>query len=377
MAKDRKARFTHAVAVLIDRDAADRYGPWLDSLLLGLVDEGISPMLVGPPGVELAGGIPEHLLARMILTRSRLPLLRRFIVQPVIARLADEPVRMVLAASGRLADLGARFAAALHVPLAVIVMGEDEVAPAASAGPALQTVFAGSESLADRVRKRLSAADEKAVQQVSLGVHMHEGIAAFAGERTRGIIGLGSADPGSLDQLLAAFSHLSDRGYDAVYFVMGSGSAERRIRRSAQARRLGDRFTLVPDLKRMDRLWPGIDVLVQPEVNRHLDLRLLEAMAAGVAVVARNGGAMNLMADGVNGVELTQGDEAEMTMVLQRLLDEPELGRNIGRNARDYVQSHHLAGVTVAQITRTIRFAVVAQVTIRMNEAEPPTAPAE
>jgi glycosyltransferase involved in cell wall biosynthesis len=148
--------------------------------------------------------------------------------------------------------------------------------------------------------------------------------------------------------------------------VVGSGPAERKLRDLADARDLGESFTIVPDLRRLERICDGIDVLVQPFVCRRLDLRLLEAMAAGVAVVGRNGGALDLLRDGLNGIELTQGDEAELTMVLQRLLDEPETGRRLGDNAREFIRENHLAGVTVQKLTSVVREIAMAQRTLKM-----------
>jgi glycosyltransferase involved in cell wall biosynthesis len=305
-------------------------------------------------------------MGRLRLPRTRRGPLRKLAGRRLIEQLDDEPVRLILTASGRLARYAGWLARELDVPLGAMVMGEDETAAVISLRDKLRCVFAGSEPLAKRLRSRFRDKSDL-IHQVNLGVHVREKTAAFTGERIRAVVGVGPLTPGNnFDQLLAACAHLKERGYQAIYFIVGSGPAEHKLRELADARELGESFTIVPDLHRLERICDGIDVLVQPFVCRRLDLRLLEAMAAGVAVVARNGGAIDLLRDGENGIELKQGDEAELTLVLQRLLDDPQMGRRLGDNAREFVREHHLAGSTVQKLTTVVREVAMARRTLKM-----------
>jgi len=377
MPKERRSRFSNPVVVLADPDSAARYGQWIQSLLICLVDEGLNPMLVAPPETLLTPAVPEQAIIRLTCPRAGYGLVRHWASRSLLDQLAAEPVRLVLAMSGRLARYGGWLAGQLGVPLAAAVMGEDEVAPVVSTRARLACVFAGSSSLADGVRDHLGDEAADVVQQVGLGVHVGPHAVTFCETgRACGILGAGPLEHASgFDQLISAWAHLSERHYDAVYFIIGSGPAERSLRRLARTKGLTDRLTFVPDLRGLKNLYSGIDVFVQPFLCRRLDLRLLEAMAAGAVVLARNGGALDIVRDGVNGVALTQGDEAELTMLLQRLLDEPALGRRIGASARQFVQSNHLAGTTVQAVVGRIKELVLSQQTLKLET--PAEQPAE
>lgn len=373
MARERKPRFSNPVAILVDRDCIARYGPWIEALLISLVDEGLSPILLSPMDVQLSARIPEPAMARLRYPRSRWGITRRLASGRLIDELDDEPVRLVLAMSGKLARYAIWIGRQIDAPVAALATSEDEVATVGRLAGRLICIFTAGKPLADRLRSRVGSSREGIVRDVSLGVHLGQRVAAFQeAERQRGIIGVGPLEPGNnFDQLIAAFAQLSDRGYDAVYCLIGSGRAERALRRMADDRKLADKLTFVNDISRLEEIFAGTDVYVQPYVCREMNLHLLSAMAAGVTVLARNGGALDLVQDGVNGVELTGGDESELTMVLQRLLDEPGIGRRIGSNAREFAQKNHLAGVTVQPLIETIKKVVLVQQTLRMPGTSP------
>jgi glycosyltransferase involved in cell wall biosynthesis len=80
-------------------------------------------------------------------------------------------------------------------------------------------------------------------------------------------------------------------------------------------------------------------VLVLPSYAEGQPMCLLEAMAAGVPVVAsRTGGIPDLVADGVNGFLCAPGDVAALERALRRLVLDPELGRRIASAARETVR---------------------------------------
>jgi glycosyltransferase involved in cell wall biosynthesis len=92
-------------------------------------------------------------------------------------------------------------------------------------------------------------------------------------------------------------------------------------------------------------------VLVLPSYAEGLPMSLLEAMAAGVPVVASGtGGIPDLVADGVNGFLCAPGDVAALERVLRRLMLDPELGRRIASAARESVRLRFAAEGVLAQL---------------------------
>jgi len=84
------------------------------------------------------------------------------------------------------------------------------------------------------------------------------------------------------------------------------------------------------------QLLHGCDVLALPSYQEALPMAILEAMAAGLPIVAtRVGGIPELVADGYNGFLITPGDTAGLAQRLMILAAEPGLCSLMGRRSRE------------------------------------------
>ena len=81
------------------------------------------------------------------------------------------------------------------------------------------------------------------------------------------------------------------------------------------------------------------------------------AMGAGMAVAAAAGGVEDLLIDGQTCILFDPDDEQSIYNALRRLLQRPELTREIGEGARRFVREHHSVADMVGQIIRTYRYA--------------------
>jgi glycosyltransferase involved in cell wall biosynthesis len=67
---------------------------------------------------------------------------------------------------------------------------------------------------------------------------------------------------------------------------------------------------------------------------------LLEAMAAGLPVIATTSGAIpEIVDDGIDGLLVPPGDERELATAIERLIRDPALGRKLGQAARAKVEA--------------------------------------
>ena len=152
------------------------------------------------------------------------------------------------------------------------------------------------------------------------------------------VLFLGRMEPGKgVYDLLEAVAALRAAVPDVRLVCAGDGD---RIAVARYAERLGIadavKFTgwVGPSGKRA--LFEAAAVFALPSYEEALPISLLEAMAAGVPVVASAvGGIPEVVADGVSGYLVAPGDKASLERSLRRLLLDRALGERIGAAARE------------------------------------------
>lgn len=116
--------------------------------------------------------------------------------------------------------------------------------------------------------------------------------------------------------------------------VFGRGSLAGELERRAHEAGVEARFHgFVPDVRERLR---ELDVLVQPSRADNFPLAVLEAMAAGVAVVAtRVGGVPELVLDGETGLLVEPESPTALAAALESLASDPDRRRELGRRGRE------------------------------------------
>jgi glycosyltransferase involved in cell wall biosynthesis len=154
-----------------------------------------------------------------------------------------------------------------------------------------------------------------------------------------------------VEDLFAAWSRVHTAYPRAELVVLGSGPCELELRRAAPpgVRFFGD----VPDVAPYLR---SADAFVLPSSAEGLSNALLEAMAAGLAVVATAvGGAVDLIEDGQSGRLVAPGQPDVLRNALASLLADPALRRRLGERARERVSSTHALPVVADRLMHLYR----------------------
>jgi glycosyltransferase involved in cell wall biosynthesis len=116
------------------------------------------------------------------------------------------------------------------------------------------------------------------------------------------------------------------------------GAYRRLLEREAAALGMADRVTFTGYRADASALLRAFDVLALPSTIEGLPLVVLEAMAAGVPVVATPvGGVGELVRDGETGLLVPPEDPEALAAALRRLLDEPETAQRLAEAARAQV----------------------------------------
>jgi mannosyltransferase len=155
------------------------------------------------------------------------------------------------------------------------------------------------------------------------------------------------------DVFIAAMCRLLPRYPDFTAIVVGRVTLEHRaflegLRSDVEKAGLGDRVHFLGELPigEVPRWYQRIAIYVFASREEGFGLTLVEAMAAGTALVAaRAGAAETVVSDGESGVLVAPGDVEALVRALEPLMREPQRAADMGRRARDRaVAQFSLAG---------------------------------
>jgi glycosyltransferase involved in cell wall biosynthesis len=117
--------------------------------------------------------------------------------------------------------------------------------------------------------------------------------------------------------------------------IAGRGEEEAPLRALAAELAMMDRVHLLGLREDINRVLTAGDVFAQPSRSEGLPLAILEAMAAGMPVVAtRVGGVPEAVLDGETGILVPPGDSAALALGLRAVLAMPDVGASLGQAGR-------------------------------------------
>jgi glycosyltransferase involved in cell wall biosynthesis len=146
--------------------------------------------------------------------------------------------------------------------------------------------------------------------------------------------------------LFQAVAALRDRGLRCSLVLAGDGPERSSLQALAVALDIADRVHVLGDHAQVADVLALIDVFVLPSITEGLPLALLEAMAAGKAVVATEvGGVPDVITSGTNGLLVPPRAVPALVDALHALLVDPPLRREYGARAHSTV----VAGFTEEQ----------------------------
>ncbi len=131
---------------------------------------------------------------------------------------------------------------------------------------------------------------------------------------------------------------MAARHHDAELRLVGNGPRRPALEQRVRKLGLASQVKFLPPQKDLRRLYQEADIFVLSSVAEALPNVVLEAMAAGLPVVAtRVGGVPEAVAPEVTGLLVAPRDEAGLDAALTRLADDPETRRRLGRQGRERV----------------------------------------
>ncbi len=143
--------------------------------------------------------------------------------------------------------------------------------------------------------------------------------------------------------LLEAVKLLRDSGAAVRALIVGDGPERASLQRHASSLGIDAVFTGRVPMAKVRDYHAALDVFVVPRTPDRVcqlvtPLKPVEAMASGLPVVVSAVKALGeIVKDKVTGLQAAPQDPAALAQCLRELLEQPELRRELGRNAREWV----------------------------------------
>jgi len=123
--------------------------------------------------------------------------------------------------------------------------------------------------------------------------------------------------------------------------LIGDGREVKNLRDLARTNRLEDRVEFLGYRSDIPEQLGMLDIYVQPSLREGLPNSVLEAMASGLPVIATAvGGTPEAVIDGQTGFLVPPADPDAIAEKIRYILKNPDHARQIGLNARKYVEEH-------------------------------------
>jgi len=139
---------------------------------------------------------------------------------------------------------------------------------------------------------------------------------------------------------------------EVQFLIVGDGELRPALERRARAIGLDGSVRFLGWRRDLEYLYADFDLVVLSSLNEGTPVSLIEAMAAGLPVVAtRVGGIPDLVADGKTGLLVPPRDPGALSRAMQLLLDDPCRRREMGALGRQVVAPLHGAAALIERMS--------------------------
>ncbi|MEM9065042.1 MAG: glycosyltransferase [Planctomycetota bacterium] len=339
------------ILMLADSVFATRERPLLARLQIALGEEGVRVLLGVPEGTGALEG-RDYVLRTIEIPRTGPFIGRTARLRPVFEALEPlrqgdgTPVDLVHAFGGGVWDLSMEASRRLEVPLALEIWRHGLTARALSVGTSTTgppvTLFAPGAGIE---RELTANAGHPPVRQTPWGAPIPAEPERHREDRVKSLFFVGTGR--DVPSYIGAFEGLvraTASGPPTLIFA--DAEAARRTGLWRAARKLGvrDRLSLIGSLEASREPVLSGDILIQPEAHGEYRTLLIDAMAHGMAVVARRDPGIGYLVEGVTARLVGSARPTEWAEVIGSLVTEPEKASALGRSARAHVAEHHRVG---------------------------------
>ncbi len=158
------------------------------------------------------------------------------------------------------------------------------------------------------------------------------------------------------DVFMRAAAMVAGRGKRCHFLMAGDGPENEAWRQLARDLGIHRHLTFAVSTGDFRMLLNAIDVYVRPSLDSGTGLGIMEAMASARPVIATMGGNVyDLVEEGKTGFLVQEGDVAHLALCMMKLIDDPALATNMGRNARETAEKRFEIGDRARELLEFFR----------------------
>lgn len=356
-----------SLALCISSECLDRFGPVLRHLVVGLVDHVARIRLISPdPRTEQLALGPTQ---AVIHPFPRWPLSRRR-VQHIAEEIASPPPTVIHAMSGPSYQVGLSLAEEFDADLILQVTSLEDCAEVERfAQQHVGKFLCFSEPLLRVLHQQLRLPEEQ-IEIVRPGISAADRPVCFArGDRAPAVVCTAPfTKAAGVDRVIEAAHIIQKRGRRAMFFLLGQGPFESALRHRARdlnvlssvtfAHPGGDAFDVIS----------SADIFIHPSSSGCLYLDALQAMGAGLAVVAVPDPVADFFHPGQTALVCEGGAVSDLADGIDDLLADRPLAQRLAAHAIDYVRAEHSMSAMADRTGAVYRKLLLARSTFALRE---------
>jgi len=148
------------------------------------------------------------------------------------------------------------------------------------------------------------------------------------------------AESSGLAHLLAAWGAIVARWPNARLYLCGDGPYRRELARQISALKIGHSVSMIGSFGQVEDLLAAANLFVLPTIQEGLSIELLEAMEAGLPIVATQlQSNLEWLTAGQNSLCVPTKDANALRDAIQVVLEQPEVAKALGRVAKEGVEN--------------------------------------
>jgi glycosyltransferase involved in cell wall biosynthesis len=364
------------LAIIIDEERLKQEQSMLNRLCIGLMAEGVQVTRI-VPDTALPDAVDQFEQRIALATRIETPMrVLPWLRTSRTARVADLLERKVpdvfYAVGERAWSLGNELGSQMERPLLIDVSMPEHVR--AAPRPQDRAPIAGYVACTPELAKAMGARiDPAMISVVPMGVSLPATPRSTpaAADRPIAVAMIGSGrDTKAYQVALDAMSRVSREAVALQVFLELRGPNEHELWRIAGQLDLLGIVTVIGDASLHRSLVIECDALLLPDATGEPRSIIIEAMAHGIPIVARQDGMLASLLNEESVLLFNGFDPAPIAQQLLNICRSPESGNRLGARGRTWVESHHRSSYQVQRLYMTLE-QVLSGGAVRLNAASP------